>query len=159
MLENLADAQGPGTCGTRDRDHLAVAADRSCVGFDQTVDDLHQRRLAGAVLAQDRMTLTGHDREIGPVVRRNSGVVLSDSLELAPRPCAWLAGGCIRRADRRSPAPMSGRLPGSAATSRSRDCSSSAATATAIAPGSRPSIPAMPIGPITRAIDALSNPR
>ncbi|KWB20497.1 hypothetical protein WL32_17750 [Burkholderia cepacia] len=62
VLEYHADSQ-PARDGRRGNlDRLAVPANLPGVGPDGTVDDLHQRALAGAVFAQHRMNLAGRDR-------------------------------------------------------------------------------------------------
>jgi hypothetical protein len=49
MLEDHADAELARTRRIADRDRLGIPADRPGVRLDDAVDDLHQRRLAGAV--------------------------------------------------------------------------------------------------------------
>ena len=44
--------------------------------------DVHQRGLAGAVLAEQRVQLAGEQREIGPAQRVHGAEALVDSLEL-----------------------------------------------------------------------------
>jgi hypothetical protein len=64
MLMPSARAAG----GRGDLHRLAVPADLALVGPDRAVDDLHQRRLAGAVLAEDGVDLAGRDLQAHPVV-------------------------------------------------------------------------------------------
>ena len=54
-------------------DGLAVPADGPGIGTHDAVDDLHQRRLAGAVLAQHRVDLARCDREVDSVVGDDVG--------------------------------------------------------------------------------------
>ena len=49
-------------------DGLAVEQDLALVRRRQPVEDVHQRRLAGAVLAEQGMDLAGPDVEVDPVV-------------------------------------------------------------------------------------------
>ncbi len=46
------------------RDRLAVDADLAAVGLVEAVEDRHQRRLAGAVLADDAVDGAAPDREV-----------------------------------------------------------------------------------------------
>ena len=50
------------------RDHLAVERDLAAVGLVHAVEHLHQRALAGAVLAEKRMDLAGAHAELDGVV-------------------------------------------------------------------------------------------
>ena len=55
VLEHHADAELDGLGGRAHRRRLAVDLDRAVVGLLHAVQDLHQRGLAGAVLAHDRV--------------------------------------------------------------------------------------------------------
>ena len=44
-------------------------------------DDLHQRRLAGAVLADETMDLAGEQREVDPAKRLDAAEGLRDPLQ------------------------------------------------------------------------------
>ena len=55
--------------GRVDLDRLAVHADLALVRVVEPVEDRHQRRLAGAVLAQQGVHLTAAEVEVDPVVR------------------------------------------------------------------------------------------
>ena len=54
---------------------------RAGIGSGHAVDDLHQRALAGAVLAQHRMDLARAHLEIDAVVRDHGGVALGDAAQ------------------------------------------------------------------------------
>ena len=51
-------------------------------GVGQPVQDVHQRRLAGAVLAEQRVDLARPDLEVDPVVRDDAWIVLGDPAHL-----------------------------------------------------------------------------
>ena len=61
MLEDHAEAERARSDGRRDRDGLAIEEDFSGIGLDDAVEDLHQRRLARAVFAQERVNLAPLD--------------------------------------------------------------------------------------------------
>ena len=69
------------SCGLAKRTVLAVQADGAGVGLVEAGDDLDQRRLAGAVLAEQRMHLAGADVEADPVQRAHAGKRLGDLVE------------------------------------------------------------------------------
>ena len=79
----------PGRCraagrraGERIVDGVAVEADLAGVGAGEAVDDLHQRALAGAVLADERVHLARVDVEVDAIVRATPpGNVLRDPAE------------------------------------------------------------------------------
>ena len=52
-----------------DPDRLAVEEDLALVGRGQPVQDVHEGRLAGAVLAEQRVDLARADVEVDAVVR------------------------------------------------------------------------------------------
>ena len=100
---------------------LAVDQDLALVGPVEAVEDVHQRRLAGAVLAQQRVHLALAQVEVDAVVRDDAGEPLRDPAELENRPlvhprrsyCAGAAApsgtnprrssGCSRSCRPRSP--------------------------------------------------------
>ena len=84
MLVDHADAQANGVGGRLDAHGLAVEQDRPGVGLIETVQDLHQRGLAGAVLAQQRMHFAGADVEIDVVVGQHAGKALDDAVHDQP---------------------------------------------------------------------------
>ena len=57
-----------GISGTADLHRLAIDQDLARVGHGEAVEDVHQRRLAGAVLAKQRMDLAWAHVEIDAVV-------------------------------------------------------------------------------------------
>ena len=65
---------------------LAVDQDLALVGPVEAVEDVHQRRLAGAVLAEERVHLALAQVEVDAVVRDDAGEPLRDPAELENRP-------------------------------------------------------------------------
>ena len=65
---------------------------RARVGRERAGDDLHQRRLAGAVLPEQRVHGAGADREVRAGERDDAAVRLADAsrLEHAAYPAGWL---------------------------------------------------------------------
>ena len=76
-------AAGRSRAGNADR--LALPADLAGIGMQHAIDDLDQRALAGAVLAEQRMDLAGQDLEIDAVVGEAAREVLDDALERQKR--------------------------------------------------------------------------
>ena len=68
MLVDHADPAVDGVVRAEDVDRLAIDAGSPVVGHGQSVEDVHQGRLAGAVLAEQRMDLAGAHVEIDAVV-------------------------------------------------------------------------------------------
>ena len=68
MLEHHADAERARLRRAGELDRLALPAHLAGARLDQAVDDLHQRRLAGAVLAEQRVDLAGIEVEIDAVI-------------------------------------------------------------------------------------------
>ena len=64
LLVDDADAPAPGVGRGREADRLAGDADLAGVRLDGPGEDLHQRGLAGAVLADDGVDVAGLDGEI-----------------------------------------------------------------------------------------------
>ena len=96
-----------------DGGELALAdADAAAVGGVHAGDDLDERRLAGAVLAEERVHLAGEDVEVDVLEDADAGEGLRDAGErdegghLAPRPAA---GGRSRMLQRCS-SPVAGRV-------------------------------------------------
>ena len=135
VLEHHADAEPAGARRIADLDRGALPFDRSGVGLDDAVDDLHQRRLAGTVLAQHRVDLAGKHVERDAVVGHHRRVDLGDAVEREARPA------------------------GSAHGIASRIARISAATDTAITPGSLLFRPPRPIGQVTRGRSSGATPR
>src|SRR5262249_47734435 len=84
----LEDAHDPGAVG-RERVREArlgpVIADRALVGLDDAGDDLDQRRLAGAVLAEDGVDRAWVAGEVDLLERAHAAVALADPGELQDR--------------------------------------------------------------------------
>ena len=73
------------TVGVGDRRRLSVEEDLALIGLVHAVEDLHQRALAGTVLAQECVDLTGEQVEIDIVVGEHSGESFGDSSHLEHR--------------------------------------------------------------------------
>src|SRR5690606_7215470 len=89
VLVHHADAEVDRVAGAADRDLLAVHEDLAGVGLLEPVEDLHQRRLAGAVLADQRVDLAPLDLEVDVVVREDEPEALGD----APHTDRWRHAG------------------------------------------------------------------
>ena len=66
---------------------LALPEDFSGARLDDAVEDLHQRRLAGAVFAEQRVDLARRDREVDAVVGEEIAVALGDSAQFDEGRC------------------------------------------------------------------------
>ena len=64
---------------------VAVEQDLALVGRGQPVEDVHERRLAGAVLAEQGVDLAGTDLEVDAVVGDDARVALRDAAHLERR--------------------------------------------------------------------------
>ena len=82
MLVHHADAGMDGIARRVEAHGLAVQEDLSGIGPIEPVEDVHQRRLAGAVLAEQRVHLTAPDVEADVVVRYDAGELLANSPHL-----------------------------------------------------------------------------
>ena len=80
LLEDAGDAGRMGRGRRCKRDRLAVEQHAALVGRDDARHDLDQRRLAGAVLAEDRVNAAGLDHEVGVLQRAHAAVALGDAL-------------------------------------------------------------------------------
>src|SRR5712692_10002964 len=69
MLVHHADPASYGVGGIADGDWLAIDTYLAAVRRDESVEDVHEGRLAGAVLAQERVDLASAHVEIDRVVR------------------------------------------------------------------------------------------
>ena len=107
MLEHHADAEPARRGGVGDRDRLALPADLAGGRLQRAVEDLDQRRLAGAVLAEERVDLAGLDGEVDVVVGAERGEVLGDADRLERRLAGGGAGIRCRRWSRRQRPPLS----------------------------------------------------
>ncbi len=82
MLVHHADAVADRLARRADAHGLAVDADFACVGFVEAVEDRHQRRLAGAVLADDAVDDAALDDEIDVLVGVDRAEALVDADQL-----------------------------------------------------------------------------
>ena len=82
MLVDHADAGGDRRLAAVDDDRLAVDADLAGIGLVEAVKDRHQRRLAGAVLADDAVDRSLLDLEIDAAVGVDRAEALVDADEL-----------------------------------------------------------------------------
>ena len=62
-----------------DLDLAAIPEHLAGIGLDRAVDDLHQRRLAGAVFTQHGMDLAGLNRQVDAVVGYDGRILLGDA--------------------------------------------------------------------------------
>src|SRR3546814_15506524 len=69
VLMHHADAGGDGVARRADRHRPPVDEDLAAVGLVEAVEDAHQRRLAGAVLADDAVDGSGLPRPADVAVR------------------------------------------------------------------------------------------
>ena len=106
MLEHHSDAQVPGSVRRVDVDGIAAPADLAAVRAQHAVDDLHQRALAGAVLAEQRMDAPGHhvhgDLLVGPHAGK-ALVYLAQGEDRGLGHCCWWIR---RRCHADQPAPV-----------------------------------------------------
>ena len=70
-------------------DRVAVAQDLAAVGLHRAVDDLHQRRFAGAVFAEHGMDFAGQDRQRDVVIGDDAGIALADAAQFEARDHRW----------------------------------------------------------------------
>ena len=82
MLMHHADAVADRLARGADSDRLAVDADFAGVGFVEAIEDRHQRRFSGAVLADDAVNDAALDDEIDVIVGVNRAEALVDADEL-----------------------------------------------------------------------------
>ena len=85
VLMHHADAEGDRITRRLEALLLAAHADDALVGTLLAVEDLHQRRLPGAVLAHDCVDGTGRDGEVDAVVGDHSREPLHDASQLDGR--------------------------------------------------------------------------
>ncbi len=93
VLVDHADPECDGRARARDLGFLPADDDASAVRRIHPVEDAHQRRLAGSVLTDQRVDLSGPELQRDVVVREHTGEALRDVLEddegrgaAAPRP-------------------------------------------------------------------------
>ena len=68
VLVHHADAGGHGVAGSAEDDGFVVYQDLALGGLVQPVENVHQRGLAGAVLAEQAMDLPGFDDHVDVIV-------------------------------------------------------------------------------------------
>jgi hypothetical protein len=100
--------------GRHERDRLTVQHDLALVSFVKAVDDVHQRRLAGAVLPQEGVDLTAPDVEIDVVVREHAWEPLRD-------PANFEDGPVVHRGDSKPIRRRRARRPAFSGTKHSLD--------------------------------------
>ncbi len=81
VLVHHADAGRDRVARTADLHRLVVDQDLALVGLEQPVEDVHQRRLAGAVLAEQGMDLAGLDGQGYVVVGHEVAEALGDAAQ------------------------------------------------------------------------------
>ena len=81
MLVHHADAGGDGLLGAAGDLGPAVDGDLALVGLQQPVEDVHQGGLAGAVLPQQAVDLTGDDVQVDVVVGDQRPEALGDAAQ------------------------------------------------------------------------------
>jgi len=92
VLVDHADPGGDGVGGRLERHLVALHGDGALVGAEHPVQDLHERRLARAVLPDDGVDLPRGDRQLDVAVGHDAGEPLDDPLQLdcrcdADTPC------------------------------------------------------------------------
>ena len=85
LLEDRDDARPVGGARPGEADDLPGQPDLAFVGLDHAGDDLDQRRLAGAVLAQDGMDRARPAGEVDLLQRAHAAVALGDAAQLEQR--------------------------------------------------------------------------
>src|SRR6266536_4611056 len=85
ILVDRLDAEPPCLARVRDGERLALEPELAAVCVVDPRDDLDQRRLAGAVVADDRVHLVVGEREVPVAKRDEAAEVLLDSLRLEQR--------------------------------------------------------------------------
>jgi hypothetical protein len=76
-----ADPSPDGVAGAFDLDGLVVHEDLALVRLQQSIQDVHQRGLAGAVLAEQRVDLAGFDGEVDVIVRDEATETFRDAAQ------------------------------------------------------------------------------
>ena len=82
MLVHHPDPLLDRVAGRVHHDRLAADPDLPLVRRVEPVEDVHQRRLAGAVLAEQRVHLAAPQVEVDRVVRDDAGEALGDAAHL-----------------------------------------------------------------------------
>ena len=86
ILVDGLDSGSPSVARGTEMHPLAVEADLALVRLERPRECLDQRRLAGAVVADDREDLVRVQLEVGPVQRHDVAVALDESARLEDRP-------------------------------------------------------------------------
>ena len=97
LLVDRDEAGAAGAGGRAEVAGLAADKDASGVGPDRAGQDLHERRLAGAVGAHQGVHLAGEDRERGVAERRDRAVALGDAGGVEDRGGGHRTGRAIGR--------------------------------------------------------------
>ena len=82
VLMDHADADGDGVVRRVDRHRLAADPDLAAVGLVEAVEDRHQRRFAGAVLADDAVDRAALDFQMDVTVGMDRAEALVDADKL-----------------------------------------------------------------------------
>ncbi len=92
VLEHHADARVDRVGGAAQGQRLTVHLDRALVGLLDPVEDLHQRRLPRAVLADDGVDGTAADRHLDVLVGHDTGEAFGDAVQFDGRGRATARG-------------------------------------------------------------------
>ena len=82
MLKHHADAHGPGGFRAGDMDQLPVESNLSGIGLHDAIDHLHQRRLACAILPEQRMDFPGRHGKADIVIGKHARKGLGDAFQI-----------------------------------------------------------------------------
>jgi hypothetical protein len=95
VLVDHADAGSDRVARAAERHRPVVNQDLALVGLVEPVQDIHERRLAGAVLAEQPVNLTGLHEQVDVLVRDHAREALGDppQLELHVRTCSGAMNG------------------------------------------------------------------
>ena len=126
MLVHHADPGGDRVLGRPDGHGLAVEPYLALVRLHQPVEDVHQRRLAGAVLAEQGADLAGLDGQVDVVIGHEAAEPLGDAAQFqlhrqpppagtrAPRARRTLAASACMPGARPAASPRAPAVPGGA---------------------------------------------
>ena len=97
MLVDHADAGADRVLGRADRPLLAADQDGAAVGMVEAVEDVHQGRFAGPVLADDAVDRAGGDHEVDRLIGVDRTEPLVDAAQLdSGRRAHWLVASFSR---------------------------------------------------------------
>src|SRR6266496_6648870 len=82
---NHADSARDGIRRITDLHGVSVEQNLALIRASQSEEDIHERCLAGAVFAEERMDLSGLHIQIDSIVRYNTWVTFGDSAHFEPR--------------------------------------------------------------------------